>query len=157
MKAGTVLRSLRGRVLHTLFLFKRPMTLGVRVIVHDRGNDTIFLVRHTYVKGWHLPGGGVERGQTSLEAVRMEMMEEGRLQPASDPVLLGVLFNRGARHNHILLYLSEDCRQIENRRPDWEIAEARAFPLDEVPHDLDPATRRRIAEWRAGQPPAAHW
>lgn len=157
MRLPNVLRRLRGTLLQTLFLFKRPMTLGVRIIVHDPSAGTIFLVRHTYVEGWHLPGGGVERGETVMEALAKELMEEGRLKPKTEPVFLGVLFNRGARHNHILLYLSEDCEQVGEPRPNWEIAEARAFPLDELPDGLSPATARRIAEWRAGQPPADDW
>ena len=42
------------------------MTLGVRGVVLD-GEDRVFLVKHSYVAGWHLPGGGVEVGETFLE------------------------------------------------------------------------------------------
>ncbi len=157
MRLPSILRPLRNRLLQTFFLFTRPMTLGVRIIVHDPAAGTVFLVRHTYVEGWHLPGGGVERGETVMEALSKELMEEGRLKPKTEPVFLGVLFNRRARHNHILLYLSEDCVQTGDPDPNWEIAEARAFPLDCLPEDLSPATARRIAEWRAGRPPATEW
>jgi hypothetical protein len=47
---------LRSRLFHTWFLLRRPMTLGVRGIVHDRLNNKVLLIRHTYVPGWHLPG-----------------------------------------------------------------------------------------------------
>ncbi|MCP1199905.1 NUDIX domain-containing protein [Notoacmeibacter sp. MSK16QG-6] len=157
MNLPPFIRRIWGTLLQTLFLFKRPMTVGVRIIVHDPEAGTVFLVRHTYVSGWHLPGGGVERGETAMEAVRKELMEEGRLEPRTEPVLLGVLFNRGTRHNHVLLYLSEDCAQISDPEPNWEIAEARAFPLTELPEGMAPATARRIAEWQAGQSPASDW
>lgn len=52
---------IRGRLFHTLFLLQRPMTLGVRGLVLDVPAKTVMLIRHTYVPGWHLPGGGVER------------------------------------------------------------------------------------------------
>ena len=43
------------------------MTLGVRGLVIDKG-QRVFLVTHTYVPGWQLPGGGVEPGETMAEA-----------------------------------------------------------------------------------------
>ena len=45
------------------------MTFGVRGVIHDAGNNAVFLVRHTYVPGWHFPGGGVEAGETALESL----------------------------------------------------------------------------------------
>ena len=40
------------------------MTFGVRAAVIDAENR-IFLVKHTYVPGWYLPGGGVDPGETA--------------------------------------------------------------------------------------------
>ena len=48
----------------------RGTTLGVRVIAFD--GDGLLLVRHTYVTGWHLPGGGVQAGETAEAAARLE-------------------------------------------------------------------------------------
>ena len=56
---------LRAKLFHALFLVRRPMTLGVRALIYDRHNDSVFLIRHTYVPGWQLPGGGVEVGETA--------------------------------------------------------------------------------------------
>ena len=46
------------KVFHLYWRFARGMTLGVRAVVIDDAGR-VFLVRHTYVAGWHLPGGGV--------------------------------------------------------------------------------------------------
>ena len=57
------------RVFHLYWRFARGMTLGVRAVVLDSDNR-VFLVKHSYVAGWHLPGGGVEVGETLREALR---------------------------------------------------------------------------------------
>ena len=41
----------------------RAKTLGVRVLVQAEAGR-VLLVRHTYLDGWYLPGGGVDGGET---------------------------------------------------------------------------------------------
>ena len=49
------LNRLAMRVLHLYFAFSRGMTMGVRAACFDEAGR-LFLVRHSYVPGWHLPG-----------------------------------------------------------------------------------------------------
>ena len=81
------------RVLHFYWRFSRAATLGTRAIVVD-GAGRIFLVKHSYVEGWHLPGGGVETGETLLEALARELAEEGNIRLGATPQLYGVYFNK---------------------------------------------------------------
>src|SRR6267142_692147 len=88
------------RVLHLYWRFARGMTLGVRGVVLD-GANRVFLVQHSYVSGWHLPGGGVEVGEALRDALARELMEEGRIELVAEPGLHGVFLNRHvSRRDH---------------------------------------------------------
>ena len=81
------------RVMHFYWRFSRAATLGVRAMVID-GNDRIFLVKHSYVDGWHLPGGGVETGESLLEALARELAEEGNILLGSFAAALRLLLQQ---------------------------------------------------------------
>ena len=149
---------LRARLFHFYFLARRPMTLGVRGLVHDAANNSIFLIRHTYVPGWQLPGGGVEVGETMETALRREFFEEANIGFPTSPRLKSLHFNRHAsRRDHVAFYLIEDFSQPSPKMPDREIAESGFFPLDRLPKGITPATLRRIAEVFEGAEPSPYW
>ena len=145
------------RLFHLYWRFSRGLTLGVRAVAIDAGGR-VFLVRHTYVPGWHLPGGGVETGETALEALDRELREEASIALEETPALFGVFFNnRVSRRDHVLVYVIRRFTVLEVKQPDREIAEAGFFPLDALPADTTPATRRRLEEIRSGQSVPATW
>lgn len=149
---------LRARLFHLFFLLRRPMTLGVRGIVHDKATNSVFLIRHTYVPGWQFPGGGVEIGETMVEALERELAEEGNIELTAPPVLKSAHFNRQAsRRDHIAFYLVEGFVQAGPKLPDREIAEAGFFPLDALPAKTTPATLRRLAEIFDGVSASPFW
>ncbi|MBK8457341.1 MAG: NUDIX domain-containing protein [Phyllobacteriaceae bacterium] len=154
----TRLSRLRGRLFHWWFLLRRPMTLGVRIIVLDEEKRSVLLVRHTYVPGWQLPGGGVEIGETLADAVTKELAEEANIAASEPARLLSVHFNRHAsRRDHVAVFLLTRFRQTAPRAPDHEIAEARFFPLDALPENLSPGARRRLREALEGTAPSPFW
>ena len=129
---------LRHRLFHLYFMVRRPITFGVRGLVHDRQRGSILLVRHTYVPGWQFPGGGVEPGETAIEALGRELQEEGNIVLTAEPVLKSLHFNRRAsRRDHVALYLVEAFVETAPKLPDREIAEAAFFRSIACP------TRRR--------------
>ena len=149
---------LRIRLFHLLFLLRRPMTLGARALVYDEDKGAVFLVRHTYVPGWHLPGGGVEPGETMEEALARELREEGNIEVTAQPVLKSLHWNRQAsRRDHVALYLVTGFRQTKGKRWDAEIAEAGFFPLNALPEGTTPATLQRIAEVLEGAEASSYW
>lgn len=145
------------RVLHVYFALSRGMTMGVRAACFDEAGR-IFLVRHSYVPGWHLPGGGIERGETALEALAKEMREEGNLVIGAPPQLLHIYFNRQtSKRDHVLLYRCDGVTQTGPRLKDREIVEAGFFALDALPAATTAATRRRLAEIAGEAPFADFW
>jgi ADP-ribose pyrophosphatase YjhB (NUDIX family) len=133
------------------------MTLGVRGLVID-GAGRILLVRHSYVRGWHLPGGGVEPGETLHEALVRELAEEGNIRLTGAPRLHGIFFNRRAsRRDHVAVYIVDDFEQDGPFKPTAEISVASFFALDALPNDTTAGTRARIAEVLGGAPVSRHW
>ena len=126
--------------------FFRPLTLGVRIMMIQDGK--VLLVRQTYLDGWFMPGGGVKRGETLDQAARREAHEEVGAQ-LNEISLLGAYSHfLEWKSDHNILFLSNDFTL--NGRHDREIAEARFFPLDNLPEKLYPSHRRRLEEYQAG-------
>jgi 8-oxo-dGTP pyrophosphatase MutT (NUDIX family) len=145
------------RVLHLYWRFSRGLTVGVRAVVID-GQGRVFLIRHSYVPGWHLPGGGVEPDETLMTALTRELMEEGNITLAEVPPLHGVFFNtRVSRRDHVAVYVVRAFHQVTAPQPNREIIDHGFFPLDALPEDTSLGTRRRIAEVLQGAPVAELW
>lgn len=144
------------RIVHVYFAVARGMTMGVRAACFD-SSGRIFLVRHSYVAGWHMPGGGLERNETAEEALVKELREEGNLRIVGRPKLFHVYFNTAAsRRDHVLFYKTL-VEQTAPRPPDREIVECGFFAIDDLPPGTTDATRRRIAELAGEQEPAHVW
>ena len=139
--------SFRTRIFQSWFRLSRPMTLGVRAVVENEAGR-VFLIRHTYTPGWFMPGGGVERAETSLHALERELVEEGGFHLTRPPELVGIYSNHFVFPNdHVVLYRARpgtwDQGEATSR---GEIADTVwADPLD-PPDGTTPGTRLRLAE-----------
>ncbi len=145
-----------GHVIHSYFALSRGMTIGVRAACFD-GEGRLFLVRHSYVPGWHMPGGGVERHETAEQALIKELREEGNLVMTGRPQLFHIYLNKSAsKRDHVLLYRT-DVEQTAPLKPNFEIVESGFFALDSLPAGTTTATRRRLRELEGDVPPSSYW
>ncbi|MDP2124447.1 MAG: NUDIX domain-containing protein [Parvibaculum sp.] len=136
---------------------RRPLTAGVRAMVFD-AEGRVLLVRHTYIAGWYLPGGGVERGETMLTSLKRELDEEVGVLLHGVPRLAGLFANfREFKSDHVALYVLEHGVYEHVPRKSPEIAEAGFFALAELPEAISVSTRRRIAEVVEGRAPDELW
>lgn len=144
-------------VLHGYWRITRGMTIGARgVVVNDSGD--VLLVKHSVFSGWHLPGGGVEPGETLCHALARELREEANIEIARHPRLHGVFFNaRISRRDHVAVYVVDAFRHLPGEVKSREISEARFFPMSALPADTTRGTRARLAEIFEGTQATSEW
>lgn len=134
----------------------RPRTYGVKVIGLS-ADRRVLLVRHSYQSRdlYMLPGGGIHRGETALEAAVRELHEETGCV-LGDARIHGTFFStaEGARNEiTVVVGTASGTPKVDGR----EILEAAFIPLDPLPANIAPATLRRVIEVRDGKAPAGEW
>ena len=128
------------------FIF-RPVRMGVRVVMLQ--DDKVWLIRHTYLSGWFMPGGGLKRNETLDEAARREAWEETGAE-LGEISLLGTFTSFIQwKTDHAVIFL---CRDFKiTGRSDGEIAEMRAFPLNKLPENTFSSHRKLLEALQHGE------
>jgi 8-oxo-dGTP pyrophosphatase MutT (NUDIX family) len=121
-------------------------------------DERVFLVRHTYVSGWYLPGGGVDLGETMEQAMRRELKEEGEIDLTGEAALHGIFLNSHvSRRDHVAVYVVRQFSQQRLPEPNKEIIECGFFAASALPEGTTRGTRLRIEEVLHGRPLIATW
>lgn len=152
----SVVTKLRLAVMRPVLRWTRGMTLGSRTAVID-GEGRFMLVKQTYTPGWIFPGGGVEPGETCLQAALREVEEEAAILAKGPLHLVGIFSNhQQMAGDHLAFYV---LREFEQRsfKSNLEIADARFFSPDELPERVNAGTRRRIEEITENRAPSEFW
>jgi 8-oxo-dGTP pyrophosphatase MutT (NUDIX family) len=142
----------------TLLSLLGTPTLGVKTLVIN-ANFEVLLVEHTYIDGWHLPGGGVGRGETPKAAAIRELREEtGVIATGPDLELLTIYTHQiyGAS-DYPVLYLVKNFEIMPNPPSSPEIKHAQWFALDQLPLNTTESTRLRLQEYLRNIPLSDHW
>jgi 8-oxo-dGTP pyrophosphatase MutT (NUDIX family) len=107
---------------------------GVKCVIL-RGDD-VLLVRHTYgPKRWELPGGARRAGEELADTARRETREELGAD-ITDWTSLGPYEGNIGRARVTLHPFLTRVEQLEPRRDEVEIAQARFFPVDRLPSPI---------------------
>lgn len=128
------------------FIF-RPVRMGVRVMMIQ--DDKVLLIRHTYLNGWFMPGGGVNRNESLEQAARREAKEETGAE-LGEITLLGVFTNYLQwKTDHTVVFLCKDFKITG--KSDAEIAEMQFFLLSELPKSVYPSHRKLLDAYKSGE------
>jgi len=134
----------------------RGLTLGVRGLVTNAAGE-VLLIEHTYVHGWFMPGGGVERGETCEQAVHRELVEEAGILSTGRPRLLSLHSNEPRfPGDHVLVYHVETYTHCQPTSR-GEISRMGWFGVNDLPQGVTDGTRSRIEEALAGRPSDVFW
>ncbi|MFB6241413.1 MAG: NUDIX domain-containing protein [Candidatus Nanosalina sp.] len=110
--------------------------LAADALVERDGEYLMIQEGKEYVKGtWNIPGGGVEHGETPVEAVKREVFEETGLKVEEVEGLIGVFNSRSAEDGHPVLVLMFSSN-VEDGEPepefDEEILDAEFLTEEEI-------------------------
>lgn len=131
------------RIVISLNALMAPTALGVMALVTDE-RGWVLLVRHSYIEGWLLPGGGVNRGELPDLAIARELKEEIGL--TGGRATFTGLFTRhtGWATNVIVLYRVNGA--TVSFHPSWEVREIIWADPENPPEGVDPYHLRRLTE-----------
>ena len=132
------------QVRRAIWFVARPQVRGV-LAVPLTPEGRVVLVRLTYARGWHLPGGGVKKGETPEDAVIRELEEEIGLEAHGGMLHVSAFDHRPDRRRGTSdLFLLRDARY--NPRRSLEIEEVAAFDRSDLPAGVTPLTREKIED-----------
>ncbi len=130
-----------------------PTAFGVCGAVFD-ADGKVLLVRHSYMPGWQLPGGGVDRGEPPQAAIVRELDEEVGL--TGGVVEFFGLYSRKAGWATNVVALYRITGGAIAFRPSLEIREIRFVDPACPPPDTTQATLARLREL-SGAPLSPYW
>jgi len=131
-----------------------PVAYAACALIERDGK--VLLVRHSYVPGWLLPGGGVGRGEAAEHAVIREMREEIGLVRCTTPELFGLYSRKaGWATNVIALYRLRDAEFTFV--PNLEIRETQFVDPANPPDGTPRSVATRLKEFAGLQPRSPFW
>jgi 8-oxo-dGTP pyrophosphatase MutT (NUDIX family) len=130
-------------------------TRGVKAVVLK--GEAVLLIRHSYQSShlFMLPGGGVKRGESPINAALREVREETGCTLLQPRIHGDFLTRAEGWSDHVTVVVGQT---LDHPVPDGrELIEASFFPLHGLPANVSAASLRRIVEIRDGLGPSGRW
>ena len=132
-----------------------PVVFGTTAIIADRGGKVV-LVRHSYMTGLSLPGGGVKRAEPPRAAILRELSEEIGVIRSDPPQMFGIYTRRSGWATNVIAVYRLMNAEVEFKR-NFEVREIVFVDPDNPPPEATPGTRRRLAEFTGKTPQSPFW
>ena len=141
----------------TLQKWTGASSVGVRILVINSKNE-ILLVEHTYVDGWHFPGGGVNRNESMHAAAKRELWEESGVIATKTLSIFNIYHHdiHGVT-DYPILFVTSDFQNDPNAVLSPEIKQAKWFSLNALPSTITQSTQNRINEYFYQAPVSELW
>lgn len=102
--------------------------------------------------------GGIEVGDTAVETISIELLEETGISCEETPTLFSIYANRKVtKRDHVLVYKVDKWQRTKEFISNWEIKEIGFFALDALPEETTQPTKDRLAEMFNGKPISQIW
>lgn len=137
-------------ITHFIFRITRGMTLGVRVAIFNPRGE-VLIVKHRYENGWHLPGGGVEIGETIIAAAEREVKEETGLGNFTIEEMHGIYQNTNISKRDHVIYLTGITTVESVFYKSAEVKEAKFVNVSRLPNYLDKTICEKIGQNKSSQ------
>ncbi len=136
------------RLLRLRWWVTRPRTQGVSALpVTPEGK--VILVRHSYVSGWYIPGGGRKADEDPRDAALRELREEIGMTSHGRIHAVGEIEHRPHhKRDTMAFFVVEDV--VCAAKLSIEIEAIGAFSPDALPDGVSPRSAARIKLWREG-------
>jgi 8-oxo-dGTP pyrophosphatase MutT (NUDIX family) len=123
---------------------------GAQAIV--RRGDEVLLIKTTYRPYWEFPGGKIEDLEAPESAAVRETKEEAyvfvrRIERKLGTYTRKYFFTKITIH----VYVAGEWEELPLWKPTLEIGARQFFPITDLPSDISPATKKRIAELLSGE------
>jgi len=123
------------------WFFRRPRTFGAHAVALTPVGKLV-LVKLWYAPGWRLPGGGRNTDEPAVDAALRELREEIGMISHGEAVLACELEEAvDFKRDLAALVVVRDV-QYRARRWSWEVERVCETPLNDLPSDISPHTRR---------------